>query len=307
MRYLPEGRLLDRPENKAALRSPAALAQAMEEGRILEAKALLCDSAHDLTVDLGCAKGIIPREEGALGIREGTVRDVAILSRVNRPVCFVVRQLVEREGRLTALLSRRLAQERCREEYLSHVWSGDVVEARVTHLEPFGVFADIGCGLVSLLPIDAISVSRIDHPRERFSVGMDIKCLVRSREGNRITLTHKELLGTWAENAAQFHPGETVAGIVRSVESYGVFVELTPNLAGLAEPKEQALPGQQASVFVKSVLPSRMKVKLILIETFDQEPCRPQPPRYFFTGRHMEEFRYSPPESEKVLLTRFHP
>ena len=89
--------------------------------------------------------------------------------------------------------------------------------------------------------------------------------------------------------------------------SYGVFVRLTPNRAVLAEPKEQALPGQQASVFVKSVLPSRMKVKLILIETFDQEPCRPQPPRYFLTGRHMEEFRYSPPESEKVLLTRFHP
>ena len=44
---------------------------------------------------------------------------------------------------------------------------------------------------------------------------------------------------TWnmEENAALFKTGETVAGIVRSIESYGIFIELTPNLAGLAEPR----------------------------------------------------------------------
>ena len=53
MRFYPEGRLIDTPENRAALRSPAALAEAMGAGRILEARALLCDSSHDLVVDLG--------------------------------------------------------------------------------------------------------------------------------------------------------------------------------------------------------------------------------------------------------------
>lgn len=308
MRFYPEGRLIDTPENRAALRSPAALAEAMGNGRILEARALLCDSSHDLVVDLGPMRGLIPREEGAIGIREGTVRDIAILSRVNRPVCFLVQDMFrDGAGRLTALLSRRAAQERCREHYVNALLPGDVIEARVTHIEPFGVFADIGCGIVSLLPIDSISVSRIDHPRERFSVGMDIRAVVKSRENSRVTLSHKELLGTWEENAAQYHPGETVAGTVRSVESYGVFVELAPNLAGLAERKENVFPGQQASVFVKSILPARMKVKLVIIETFDREAEKPAPPRYFFTGSHMEEFRYSPPQCEKEILTRFGP
>ena len=279
MRFYPEGRLIDTPENRAALRSPAALAEAMGNGRILEARALLCDSSHDLVVDLGPMRGLIPREEGAIGIREGTVRDIAILSRVNRPVCFLVQDLFrDGAGRLTALLSRRAAQERCREHCVNALLPGDVIEARVTHIEPFGVFADIGCGIVSLLPIDSISVSRIDHPRERFSVGMDIKAVVKSRENSRVTLSHKELLGTWEENAAQYHPGETVAGTVRSVESYGVFVELAPNLAGLAERKENVFPGQQASVFVKSILPARMKVKLVIIETFDREGESPPRP-----------------------------
>ena len=270
MQFYPEGRLLASPENTAALQSLPALTEAMREGRILEARAAMCDSAHNLWVDFPCMRGMIPREEGALGIREGSVRDIAILSRVNRPVSFMVRDFFrDPDGRLTALLSRRDAQEICTREYLAKLAPGDVIDARVTHLEPFGVFADIGCGVSSLLPIDAISVSRIEHPRERFQPGMDIRAVVKSKEGGRITLSHKELLGTWQENASRFRAGETVGGVIRSIENYGVFVELAPNLAGLAELKEHIYPGQQASVFIKSILPSRMKIKLIIIETFD--------------------------------------
>jgi Fe-S cluster assembly ATP-binding protein len=59
-------------------------------------------------------------------------------------------------------------------EYISKLACGDVIPAKVTHLEPFGCFADIGCGIVSLIPIDAISVSRISHPGDRFFNGQDI-------------------------------------------------------------------------------------------------------------------------------------
>jgi len=306
MQFYPEGHRLNTPENSAAIQSPAALSEAMREGRILEARALMCDSNHDLVVDLGGMRGIIPREEGALGIKEGSVRDIAILSRVNRPVSFLVQDFVrDADGRITAVLSRRAAQELCQTHYIESLRPGDVIPARVTHLEPFGVFADIGCGISALLPVDGISVSRIGHPRERFLPGMDIRVVVKSKENGRVNLTHKELLGTWMENACQFRAGETVGGIIRSIESYGVFVELTPNLAGLAETKENIFPGQQASVFIKSVLPARMKVKLIIIETFDSEPRRPQPPEYFFTGAHMDEFVYSPPQSEKHISTLF--
>lgn len=306
MKFFPEGYLLDSLENKAALQSHASLSEALHEKRILEARALMCTSRHDLIVDFKFMKGIIPREEGAIGIREGHVRDIAVISRVNRPVCFLVQDFFrDEEGKITALLSRRAAQEKCREEYISALSPGEVINARITHIESFGAFADIGCGIVSLLPIDAISVSRIEHPRERFTVGMDIKAVVKSIENDRITLSHKELLGTWEENAARFSSGETVGGIIRSIESYGAFVELTPNLAGLAEPKEHIYPGQQASVFIKSILPSRMKIKLIIIETFDAEPGKPQPPEYYFDGTHMEEFRYSPPQSEKNIFTSF--
>lgn len=306
MQFLPEGYLIETLENRAALQSPATLAEALRDQKILESQALLCDNSHNLIVNLSCMKGVIPREEGALGIREGTVRDIAILSRVNRPVCFVVQDIIKgSDGEPLALLSRRAAQEMCMAGWINNLVPGDVISARVTHIESFGVFADIGCGISSLLPIDSISVSRIDHPRERFSIGMDIRAVVKATENGRITLTHKELLGSWEQNASRFQAGETVGGIIRSIESYGVFVELAPNLAGLAELKENVFPGQQASVFIKSVLPPRMKIKLIIIETFDSEHRRPAPPEYFYKGDHMEEFVYSPLSSEKIVSTKF--
>lgn len=303
--YYPEGRLINTVENLSAMQSLNQLSEAKNEGRILEARAVVCDSSHNLIVDLGAIKGMIPREEGALGIKEGTVRDIAVISRVNRPVCFVITDFIKNEaGKTIALLSRRIAQERCMRDYISNLVPGDVIDAKITHLDSFGAFADIGCGIVSLLPIDSISVSRIDHPRERFSVGMEIKAVVKTCENGRISLTHKELLGTWSENAERFEVGETVAGIIRSVEDYGAFVELAPNLAGLAEMKENIRPGQQASVYIKNIIPNRMKIKLIIIDTFDYD-YRPQQPEYFYTGEHIDTFRYSPPGSDKIIETVF--
>ena len=303
--FLPEGCLIEESENEAYMQSITSLTEAYREQRILEARATVRDSNHNLTVDLGCIKGIIPRKEGAIGIKEGKVRDIAVISRVNRPVSFVITGFDRDSGGQTvALLSREKAQRRCMQNFVSSLSCGDIVDARITHLETFGAFADIGCGIVALMPIDTISVSRIEHPRERFEVGMNIRAVIKSIENGRITLSHKELLGTWQENADMFSPGETVAGIVRSVESYGAFVELSPNLAGLAESKDGIKVGQQASVYIKSIIPQKMKVKLIIVETFEGNYA-PQPPKYFFEGTHIDEFQYSPENCEKYIATRF--
>ena len=303
--YLPEGKLINTHENLKNLSSISAMREAKTQGKILEAKATLCDAKHNLTVDLGLIKGIIPREEGALGIREGTVRDIAVISRVNRPVSFVITDFTTTDtGAPLAILSREKAQRRCLDDYISALSVGDVIGARITHLESFGAFADIGCGIVALMPIDTISISRIEHPKERFSVGMDIKAVIKSIENGRISLSHKELLGTWEENAKLFTVGETVSGVVRSVENYGAFVELAPNLAGLSELKEGVRVGDLASVYIKSIIPSKMKIKLIIIDTFEGEPTV-SPIKYFYEGDHVDEFVYSPKECEKYIKTSF--
>lgn len=303
--FLPEGNLINTEENQSYINSFDRLTQAFSKQRILESKVLVCDREHNLHLNLGGVKAIIPREDGALGIREGTVRDIAVISRVNRPVCFVITDITTDEsGEPLLFLSREKAQKMCFDNYIDTLISGDIIDAKVTRLESFGVFADIGCGIAALMPIDRISVSRIEHPRERFTVGMNIKAVVNTIENGRIGLSHKELLGTWLQNAEMFSAGETVTGVIRSVENYGSFVELAPNLAGLAEPNPIVEKGKQASVFIKNIIPQKMKIKLIVIDTFEYN-YSPKPPRYFARGSHIDRFVYSPECSDKVVESVF--
>lgn len=304
-KFMPEGYLIDTAENRLITRSPLSIADAYQRGEIVEARAAMCDIEHNLIVNLNGMKGIIPRNEGAIGIEDGSVRDIAIISRVGKPVCFIITGINKDDtGAPVAMLSRRVAQKRCVDEYISKLRCGDIIDATVTHLEPFGAFCDIGCGISSLLPIDSISVSRISHPKDRFYPGDRIKAVIKSIDGDKITLSQKELLGTWEQNAAQFTVGETVSGIVRSVESYGIFVELAPNLAGLAEPREDVHEGDTASVYIKSILPEKMKVKLIVIDSFRTE-SRNLPPKYYIEGDHIDSWYYSPECANKQIQTVF--
>ena len=179
--FLPEGSLLHTAANQTAIQTMEGLRQAMQTGQILEARAIACDSSYNLLVDLPGIRGIIPHQEGAIGIPEGTTRDIALISRAGKPVCFQVMDFtLDEQQRPLVLLSRRRVQELCWKTYLSLLHPGDIIPAKVTHLERFGCFVDIGCGIPSLIPIDTISVSRIAHPKDRFVAGQSIRAIVRS-------------------------------------------------------------------------------------------------------------------------------
>lgn len=314
--FKPEGELLNTRENRDLLASRNGLERAMKTGEIVEGVATVCDGEMRLQVDLGCMRGIISPEE-AVFCRPGESRkDIAIVSRVGKPVAVRIMAFTERNGETVAILSRRAAQRDCLERGLLQLRAGDIIPGRVTHMEPFGAFLDIGCGVSSLLSVDCISVSRISHPRDRLSVGTLLPVAVRTvdRESGRISVTLRELLGTWEENAAGFSVGQTVAGIVRSVENYGVFIELAPNLAGLAEVRGEdrtetmrALIGRAVAVYIKSINPERMKVKLVVVDT---APCRmpPKAPTVFVDTdriRHLDRWVYSPACCRRRVETVF--
>ena len=315
-RYKPEGLLYPTQENREYLLSPLGLERALNDGRILEAPVLLCDNDMRLHIDLYGTTGIIEREEAVFSPCGEPTKDIAIITRVGKPTCFKILGFYEENGRRIAKLSRRAAQAECYSSYIATLEQGDIIEAKITRLESFGAFADIGCGLVSLLSIDCISVSRISHPADRLAVGMSIWAVVKSidRSLGRVFLSQRELLGTWEENACEFKVGQTVAGIIRSVESYGIFIELTPNLAGLAELRSDedkevlsGLIGQSCAVYIKSIIPERMKIKLVLVDVCRAE-AQKSPPKYYIEGNtcgHIDYWRYSPIGSSKKVETVF--
>ena len=305
-RYLPEGNLIGTRENREYVSSLSGLERAMAEGRILEGMAVSCDKELNITVDLYGIKGIIPKNEALYA--DGGPKDIAVITRVGKAVAFkVIGFEADGAGRKVAVLSRRAAQAECMQRFITSLTEGDVIDARVTHLEQFGAFVDVGCGVVSLLCIDCISVSRISHPKIRLCVGMPIKAVVKSidRETGRLYVTHKELLGTWRENAERFHVGQTVSGVVRSIEDYGVFIELTPNLAGLGEVVEGVNVGDTVAVYIKNIIPERMKIKLVIIDVCKTEPQRPSFEYFIGDAEHIDRWVYSPAESSRTVETVF--
>lgn len=315
--YLPEGSLINTLENRELISSLQGLERAMIYGKILEATAVLCDESSKLHVDLFGMRGFIEREECVYRRPNEDIKDIAIITRVGKPVCFKVLRIERDAIGPYAVLSRREAQKECMQNYLSDLICGDIIPAKVTHIENFGAFVDIGCGIPSLLSIDCISVSRISHPKDRLSVGMQIHTVIKSidAQNGRIFVSLRELLGTWEENASSFKSGSTVSGIIRSVEKYGIFVELAPNLAGLAELRDSTtlsfisenIIGRHAAVYIKSIIPDKMKIKLIIIDTDDAEQLI-YPLTYFIDPtkiNHIDQWRYSPLRSNKIIETVF--
>lgn len=286
--FLPEGKLLHEPENDL---SAAGLARAMADGRTLEAVPTLCDE-YGLHFSLSGLPARMPREEAVYAPSPSPVREAAVRSRVGRPTCFCVTQL----GENGALLSRRRAQQPVWEALSAHARPGDILPATVTHTAHFGAFCDIGRGLSALLPVSRLSISRVEHSAERLHAGQDIFALIAAidRDAGRVTLSTRELLGTWEENAARFAAGQTVTAIVRGVQPYGVFLELTPNLCGLAEPDDRLEPGDVCAVYIKSIQPEKQKIKLAVLHTLRQLALPPQPLRFSKTAGRVDAWCYHP-------------
>ncbi len=300
MEYKLEGNF-----QEASLLPIEQLVLAKSRGTILEATALLFDINRRICFEFGDYRAVMPFEEAVYYPDNSEIKDIAILSKIGQKVCFVITDIDFSTPEPIFILSRREAQRRCYENYLSKKTAGDIICCKVTHIERYGAFCDIGCGIAGLLHIDCLSVSRIATPHDRVHRGQTIKTVIKSFDDRgRILLTLKELLGSWDENSSCFSAGETVVGRVRSIEEYGVFIELLPNLSGLAEPVEGLEPGQCVSVYIKSIIPDKMKIKLSVVGILDEKPQNHKL-HYFHTGDHIDKFCYASKRSGRDITSYF--
>jgi len=290
--FLPEG--YGRVEQGALPLS--RLLEHMERGDILEGLVTRCDERRALHIDFRGYRGIIPREQAISPEISGAERDIALLSRVGRPVRFVITSVAtDGGGKPLLMLSRKRAQEQTLAWLMEHCRPGTVLPGKVTHLERFGAFVDIGCGVVALLPLDRLSVSWVNHPCRRIREGQNILVMVAAidERAKRFTVSTRELLGTWLENAASFSPGETVTGVIRGIKDYGAFVELAPNLAGLADVRPGLQENDRVSVYIRSIRPETMKIKLHIVENLGRESA-PLPLQYRITDGTVLQWRHAP-------------
>ena len=86
--FMPEGSRIHTTENTSYISSLAGIERAMREGKILESYVIMCDEELNLHVNLFGIKGIIPKEECVLSVNNEPIKDIAIITRVGKTVCF---------------------------------------------------------------------------------------------------------------------------------------------------------------------------------------------------------------------------
>ena len=263
-KFIPEGW-----ESVSQAFSLEELSTASINGNIMQAKVTKCDNNYNLYLDLGNnITGIIPREEvEALNVDEtGFPKPNICTSKINKYVQFKVKDTSKKD---TIILSRRAVGREAVNWMRNDLKEGMKVCGIVKNIRPYGAFVEIGGGIVGLVHIEDISVARIKSPMERFKIGQKINIMIKSidRKTNRVILSYKEMYGTWEENIQNFDEGMTVKGIARETEKSknGIFIELKPNLVGMAEYKENIEYGQEVDVYIKKIVPEKKKIKLLII------------------------------------------
>lgn len=263
-KYIPEGwHVGNRQIGEITLNN------AIKTQEILEAKVINCDENYNLYVKFDDNKmGIINRNEIETNTSENieTYKKNVSTSKVNKYVQFKVKGIDDSNN---YILSRKDVEKEALSWIKDEVTEGNVLKGIVKSIQPYGAFVEIGGGVVGLLHIEDISVARIKTPKERIRIGQKINVMVKSidKSENKIILTYKELLGSWEDNVKDIKEGTTIIGKAREVEKEknGIFIELKPNLVGLAEYKDGIEYGQNVNVYVKKIIPEKKKIKLIIV------------------------------------------
>ena len=227
-----------------------------------------CDKDYNLHVELkNGMHGIIPRQEiEAINVDEkGYPKENLCIGKVHKYVQF---KLKEKDGD-KLIFSRKDVQQEVLNSVKTDLKVGDNIKGIVKNITPYGAFIDIGGGVVGLAYIEDLSVARIKTPYERLKIGQNVNIVVKSinRENGKISLSYKDTLGTWEENAKKFSVGMNTKGIIRETEKNknGIFIELTPNLVGMAEYKEGLKYGEKVDLYIKKIDYDKKKVKVVLL------------------------------------------
>ena len=227
-----------------------------------------CDKDYNLHVELkNGMHGIIPRQEiEAINVDEkGYPKENLCIGKVHKYVQF---KLKEKDGD-KLIFSRKDVQQEVLNSVKTDLKVGDNIKGIVKNITPYGAFIDIGGGVVGLAYIEDLSVARIKTPYERLKIGQNVNIVVKSinRETGKISLSYKDTLGTWEENAKKFSVGMNTKGIIRETEKNknGIFIELTPNLVGMAEYKEGLKYGEKVDLYIKKIDYDKKKVKVDLL------------------------------------------
>ena len=139
-----------------------------------------------------------------------------------------------------ALIEAELEAQK--QEIISKLEKGQVLEGTVKNITSYGVFIDLG-GVDGLIHITDLSWGRVNDPHEIVELDQKLNVVILDfdEEKKRIALGLKQLTPhPWDALDAELKVGDKVMGMVVVMADYGAFVEIAPGVEGLIHVSEMS-------------------------------------------------------------------
>lgn len=233
------------------------------------------------TVDLSGVVAFLPGSQ--VDVRP--IKDPSSIMNIKQP--FKILNMDKKLGNI--VVSRRAILEEsrseARDEMLSKIKEGMILEGTVKNITDYGAFIDLG-SVDGLLYLTDISWGRVNHPSEVLEFNQKVKVMVIkfNEETKRISLGMKQLdYNPWEKIKEEFPVGKKMTGKVTNFADYGVFIELKDGLEGLVHsseiswlksnqnPRKTLTIGQEVEFVVLEVDKEKHRVSLSI------KQCQPNP------------------------------
>ncbi len=152
------------------------------------------------------------------------------------------------------------------------------VFGKVTNIADYGAFVEIEDGVEGLVHVSEMDwTNKNVNPAKVVHTGQEVEVMVLDvdEERRRISLGLKQCQANpWKEFAENYNRGDKVAGQIKSITDFGIFIGLQGNIDGLVHlsdiswdmPGEEAVrnyqKGQQLEAMVLSIDPERERISL---------------------------------------------
>ncbi|NUO54224.1 MAG: 30S ribosomal protein S1 [Polyangiaceae bacterium] len=162
---------------------------------------------------------------------------------------------------------------------------GKKVRGKVMSITDYGAFVELEPGVEGLIHVSEMSwTKKVKHPSKLLEVGQEIECQVLEVDSRakRISLGLKQLEpDPWMLFTDKYNPGDKIAGKVRSITDYGVFVGIEEGVDGMVHrsdlswsvrvnnPSDLYKKGDEVEAIILSINHDEKKVSLGIKQLWD--------------------------------------
>lgn len=157
---------------------------------------------------------------------------------------------------------------------LEEIKEGDVVEAKIIKIAPYGLFVEVSKGKITLeglIHISEVSWEKVGSLANDYQAGDIIKAQILNKEDGRLQLSIKQLkIDPWDKIVKKYPENKQITGKVTKITNYGWLVELNEGVEGLVHiskiPTDKKVEiGEEVACFIDSIDPANRRISLGLV------------------------------------------